>query len=239
MKKISIIGYGRFGKILATILNDFEIELCDAKIKQNQTKHKVVSLEEAMNNEIVFLATPIRTFESVVKSIAQFKHCKTTIVDVCSVKLFPVEIMHKYLPEEMGIIATHPMFGPDSFSPFRELKIVMHNERDIYDKYDYLKNIFSKQSIQVIEMNPDEHDKLAAYSQGATHFIGRVLKNSGVKSTSINTLGFNALLGVIDQTCNDSSDLFIDLQKYNPYTNEMINKFIKSIDSIKSTILEE
>ena len=34
MKKISIIGYGRFGKILATVLNDFEIELCDVKIKK-------------------------------------------------------------------------------------------------------------------------------------------------------------------------------------------------------------
>ena len=239
MKKISIIGYGRFGKILATILNEFEIEIYDSKIIKNRTKYQRVSFERAINNEIVFLATPIRTFESLIKNIAKFKNCKTTIVDVCSVKSFPVKVMKKYLPEKMGIIATHPLFGPDSFSPFRELKIVMHNERDIYNKYDYLKNIFLNKSIQVIEMNPDQHDKLAAYSQGATHFIGRVLKNSGVKSTPINTLGFNALLGVIDQTCNDSSDLFIDLQKYNPYTNEMINQFIQNIDLIKTTILEK
>ena len=85
-------------------------------------------------------------------------------------------------------------------------------------------------------MTPDEHDRMAASSQGITHFIGRVLKDSGVRSTDINTLGFNGLLSVIEQTCNDSWDLFKDLQKFNPYTNEMIDNLVSTIDNIHKKI---
>ena len=85
-------------------------------------------------------------------------------------------------------------------------------------------------------MTPDKHDKLAASSQGITHFIGRVLHKSGIKSTQINTLGFNDLLGVIEQTCNDSWDLFKDLQNYNPYTKEMIHSIETAIDAVKENI---
>ncbi len=85
-------------------------------------------------------------------------------------------------------------------------------------------------------MTADKHDKMAASSQGITHFIGRVLNESGVRSTDINTMGFNELLGVIEQTCNDSWDLFKDLQKYNPYTNEMIDNLVTTIENIHQQI---
>ena len=52
----------------------------------------------------------------------------------------------------------------------------------------------------------------------------------------MNTMGFNELLGVIEQTCNDSWDLFRDLQKYNPYTNEMIDNLIDEISKLHMQI---
>ena len=88
-------------------------------------------------------------------------------------------------------------------------------------------------------MTPDEHDRIAASSQGITHFIGRVLKEAGVRSTKINTLGFNELLGVIEQTCNVSWDLFRDLQKYNPYTKEMIDNLIDKINDVRNQIIND
>ena len=88
-------------------------------------------------------------------------------------------------------------------------------------------------------MTPDEHDKMAASSQGITHLIGRALNESGVRSTEINTLGFNELLCVIEQTCNDSWDLFQDLQIYNPYTNEMIDNFVASIANVYKQVKQD
>jgi prephenate dehydrogenase len=88
-------------------------------------------------------------------------------------------------------------------------------------------------------MTPEAHDKDAAMSQGITHFIGRVLSESGISSTKINTLGFNELLGVIEQTCNDSWDLFKDLQNYNPYTIEMVKKLEEGINMVREQMEEE
>ena len=144
--------------------------------------------------------------------------------------------MEKYLPDNLGIIATHPMFGPDSSSPFRELKMVMHSVRDIHNQFDKLRQIFEAKSISIVDMTPEDHDKDAAMSQGITHFIGRALSQSGISSTSINTLGFNELLGVVEQTCNDSWDLFKDLQKFNPYTNELIDNLVATIENIYKQI---
>jgi len=239
MKKVGIIGYGRFGRTLADLLSiKYKIMVIDNNPKIGE-EIEFSSLEEILECFMVFVAVPIRSFEAVVKEIANYNLYNTTIVDVCSVKVYPVEIMEKYLPKHVGIIASHPHYGPDSYSPFRELKTTLCKVRDTYNRFNELKEFLESQSIRIIEMTPDEHDRVAASSQGITHFVGRVLNESGVRSTDINTLGFNELLGVIEQTCNDSWDLFSDLQKYNPYTNEMIDNFVETIENIYNKIKED
>lgn len=236
MKKVGIIGYGRFGRVLDDLLSKkYQVLITDIN-KDIKEEVKFSSLDEVLECFLVFLAVPIRSIESAVGEIAQYKLYNTTIVDVCSVKVYPVEIMEKYLPRHVGIIASHPHFGPDSYSPFRELKTTLYPVRDTYKRYNELNDFFESQSIRTIKMTPDEHDRMAASSQGITHFIGRVLNESGVRSTDINTLGFNELLGVIEQTCHDSWDLFKDLQKFNPYTNELIDNLVATIENIYKQI---
>ena len=239
MKKAGIIGYGRFGKVLAELLSrKYEVKIYDSKEIADDSV-KLCDLEEVLESILIFLAVPIRSFEQVVKEISQYKLYNTTIIDTCSVKVYPVEIMEKFLPNHVGIIASHPHFGPDSYSPFKELKATLYPVRDVYKRYDELKQVYESLSIRTVKLSPDEHDKMAASTQGITHFIGRVMDESGVRSTQINTFGFNGLLGVIEQTCNDSWDLFKDLQKYNPYTNEMIDKLVNTIEKLHKQIKED
>ena len=240
MKKAGIIGYGRFGRILAELLSKkYEVKVYDIEKVANVESIKICSLDDVLECILVFIAVPISSFENVVKKISTYKLYNTTIIDVCSVKVYPVDIMQKYLPDHVGIIATHPHFGPDSYSPFRELKTTICSIRDIYKRTNDVKEIFESQSIRTIEMTPNEHDRMAASSQGVTHFIGRVLNEAGVQSTNMNTMGFNELLGVIEQTCNDSWDLFKDLQHYNPYTNEMIDNIVATMKKIHKQIIED
>jgi len=42
-------------------------------------------------------------------------------------------------------------------------------------------------------MSADEHDRLAAESQGVTHFVGRTLERFGFAQTGIDTLGTKRL----------------------------------------------
>jgi len=239
MKKVGIIGYGRFGIVLADLLSKkYKVLITDSNADKND-EIDFSSLEEILECFLVFIAVPINSFELVIKEISKYELYNTTIVDVCSVKVYPVTIMEKYLPKYVGIIGSHPHFGPDSYSPFRELKVTLCQVRDKYKRYSELKDFFESQSIRTIKMSPDQHDKMAASSQGITHFIGRVLNESGVRSTDINTLGFNELLGVIEQTCNDTWDLFKDLQKFNPYTNEMIDNLVITIENIHKQIKKD
>ena len=236
MKKGGSIGYGRFGTVLCDWLSKKYTVLVN---DNNPNKNDVTvfsTLEETLECFLVFIAVPIHSFEAVVKEISKYTLYNTTIVDVCSVKVYPVTIMEQHLPGHVGIIASHPHFGPDSYSPFKELKVTLCPIRDVYKRLGELKELFNQQSIRTIELSPDEHDRMAASSQGITHFIGRVLDESGVRSTQINTFGFNELLGVIEQTCNDSWDLFKDLQRFNPYTNAMIDNLVDKIEKIHKQI---
>ena len=157
MKKAGIIGYGRFGKVLADLLiNNYEVKVYDP---QNQAGKLAAELDVVLESVLVFVAVPISTFEAVIQEIAEYKLYNTTIVDVCSVKVYPVEIMEKTLPEHVGIIACHPHFGPDSYSPFKELKTTLYPVRDTYNRYNELKEFFENQSIRTIQLSPDEHDK--------------------------------------------------------------------------------
>ena len=112
MKKAGIIGYGRFGKVLADLLKkQYEVNIYDP---ENKSVESSKSMEEVLECLLVFVAVPINVFEEVIQGISEYRLYNTTIIDVCSVKVYPVEIMEKHLSDHVGIIACHPHFGPYS-----------------------------------------------------------------------------------------------------------------------------
>ena len=186
MNSVGIIGFGRFGKVLANILQrGFAIKAYDPKPAGPFPGVQFLDLDTVLNEKVVFIAVPIRHFESVIADISKKLKKETTLIDVCSVKSYPVNIMLKILPDHIGVIATHPMFGPDSYMSNSNLKMMINNTRDLYNQYSFWKRFFSDQSIQIIEMTPQQHDRLAAKTQGVTHFLGRMLKEFGIKKTNI------------------------------------------------------
>ncbi len=84
--------------------------------------------------------------------------------------------------------------------------------------------------MRVEEMSPEDHDREAAFSQGVTHLVGRLLNEMGLRPSSIATLGYTRLLQVMEQTCNDPVTLFQDLQRFNPYTREMRRRFAAALE---------
>ena len=239
MNSVGIIGFGRFGKVLSNILQKgFKIKAYDLKLNRNFPGVEFVDKDTILKEKIIFIAVPISAFESLINDIAPKLKVGNTVVDVCSVKNHPVKIMENRLSDNIGIINTHPMFGPDSFISNNRLKMMMHNTRDTYGQYGFWRGFFIDQGIEVIEITPDEHDRLAAKTQGVTHFLGRMLKEFGIKKTALDTQGFRDLLDLVDQTCNDTWQLYSDLQHFNPYTSEMISELKKSINSIETQIKE-
>lgn len=239
MNNIGIIGLGRFGKVLVSILQKgYKIYGYD---KQNIDQIPGVitcGLSEVLKQKVIFISVPIRSFKSLIQSIAPQLNDDVTLIDVCSVKTYPVNIMKKYLSSKVGIIATHPMFGPDSYLSNNKLKMMMNCVNDPNNQFDSWKEFFRNQQIDIKEMSPDEHDKMAARSQGVTHFLGRMLKQFGITKSSIDTQGFKDLLDLVDQTCNDTWELYTDLQLYNPYTMDIISDLRSSTEKLHNQLKE-
>ncbi len=244
-KTISILGLGRFGKTLyrligsdfSTLLYDTDKEVYKA-VKLNQNDEIAESLKEVYSSDIIFYCVPISSFEKVIKKHRKYFNSQL-LIDVLSVKSHPEKVLKKYLKNSnVQVILTHPMFGPDSSkSGFSGLPLVMYNLNVDSKRYKFWKKYFKKKGLRIIELTPKEHDKLAANSQGVTHFIGRLLDEFGLEETSIDTLGAKKLQEIIEQTCNDTWELFMNLQNFNPYTKSMRLKLGRSFDKLYNKLL--
>lgn len=235
MKKIALIGNGRFGQILFKLLKeDFLVSVFNSRNSKTES-----DLSKIYENEVIFFAVPISSFESVIKS--HKKHFKDNhlLIDVLSVKMHPKKVFEKHLRnlKTQGIL-THPMFGPDSSKEgFNNLPIIMDKFKASEENFNFWKDFFVKKGLKVIEMSAQRHDQLAANSQGVTHFIGRLLEKIDFKPTVIDSLGSKKLQEVMGQTCNDTWQLFKDLQSFNPYTKSMRTKLGRTYDLLHDKLL--
>ncbi len=243
-KVISVYGYGRFGKFWADILaKDFHVKVYSRRGLTKEEVSQGIEIsdpEDIYNCDALFFCVAISSFEDLLKKSKKLFRKGSVYFDTCSVKVEPVRWMNENIPQECKIIASHPMFGPDSYfkSP-EKLPMVMCNVRAEDKEFNRWKEYFSGKRMRVEVMTPDEHDKMVAYSQGITHYIGRVLADLNLKPTLINTLGYQKLLEIIQQTCNDSWQLFIDLQRFNPYTKNMRVDLQNSIENIYKSLSDK
>ena len=230
MKKISIVGMGRFGKTLHLLLkDDFEVGVFHHDSKPADIYNFA---------DTVFYCVPIESFESIVKKHKNYIKGHL-LIDVLSVKEYPKKICATHLRNTDGrLLLTHPMFGPDSSKEgFRSLPIVLDKNTATHEEYLFWKLFFEKKGLRVVEMSASQHDKLAANSQGLTHFVGRLLELMKVQPSPIDTLGTKKLFEIMQQTCNDSWQLFENLQTYNSYTKKMRIKLGNAYNKLYDRLL--
>ena len=190
MKKISIVGFGRFGHTLYNLIkDDFEITLFDIKkISDNLEKNTIIakSLAQVYQRTVIFFAVPISEFENVISQHKKYFDDNHLLIDVLSVKVHPAKVFKKHLQGKTQVLLTHPMFGPDSSKDgFDNLTLVMDKFLTDDKNYQFWKEYFENKKLNIIEMSARDHDKLAANSQGVTHFIGRLLEAYNFKKTPI------------------------------------------------------
>ena len=162
--QIGIIGFGRLGQLLTRYLaQDFHVLVYEPEDKREEIEAlgaEVASLEVCCQQAAVIPMVPISAFDSVIEQIAPLLPSDGLVIDCCSVKIKPVESMLKHLPETVSILATHPMFGPDSA---RETlfgsKLVLCPVRIADKRYREIYLYLEKHGIKLIESTPEEHDR--------------------------------------------------------------------------------
>ena len=237
--RIGVYGLGRFGSFWARVLARHAEVLAWSRDPSHPAPPGVTLAGEAevLAEPAVFFCVAISAFEEVLVRTAPRIPPGTLVMDTCSVKSHPAALMERLLPPSVSALATHPMFGPDSAAEsLQGLPLVLCPVRIEPGELDRWRRFFSSLGLSVVVMTPDEHDRQAAFTQGVTHYLGRVLKDLGVAPSAVATVGYRRLLEIVDQTCNDPWQLFLDLQRFNPHTREMRERLGRSLEAVMAAI---
>ena len=238
---IGIIGNGRFGSLIFNTFKKSDIfEVRIFSRRENPDGLNFFSLKEVCECDIVIPAVPISAFENQIKSIRKLLKPSTLLVDVCSVKTHPVKVMLRNLPEDIDILATHPMFGPDSTrngETFQKLKFIWAKVRIKNNELaDQFLALWKDLGCELIELSPEEHDKQAAYTHAFAFLIGKIGMKMNVRRNSISTKGFEGILYNQTAVENDTGQLFEDMMKFNPFAEEMRLSFRKALENIENQL---
>ena len=237
MSDIGIIGFGRFGKLTARYLSkDFSVAVFTRSDKDEAIRAcgaRPVSFESACRQRIVILCMPISAMRDTLRQVAPLLREDALVVDVCSVKVYPVQWMRELLPANVSILPTHPMFGPDSAdSSLEGRKIVLCPDRIDSDRFKKIRSWLESQGLVVITATAQEHDEKIAVSLSLTHFIGRSLSAFGARDLDIDTEGYKRLMHILGVVSHDTWQLFEDMHTYNPYARQTRQAYIDAMTDI-------
>jgi len=238
---IGIIGYGRFGKLAARYLaDDYDVLICSRRkliLDGDNKRIRTADMVDVCRQKIVVPAVPISVFRDTLKQMAPLLEPDSLVIDVCSVKVNPVKWMTELLPQTVPILATHPMFGPDSAANSLEgMKIALCKVRIADKLFAKIKSYLSSKGLTVIDTTPENHDRQIAVSLALTHFIGRSLSNFGAKELEIDTEGYKRLLHILGVVEHDTWQLFVDMTHYNPFAEKVREEFLQAMQKIHTQL---
>ncbi len=180
--KIAIIGgSGKMGRWLANFLLKAGREVIITgrnrrkllEAKQQLGIEVATNVEAVKRADVILLSVPIDNFEAVIKQICPYIRPEQIIIDITSIKVSPVEIMHKHIKRGVTL-GVHPMFGPgarDITGQNFVLTPTNKNERALAQKVgDYLET----RGARVTSMTPHQHDEMMSVILGLSHFIAIV-----------------------------------------------------------------
>ena len=245
--EISIIGTGRFGLFWGTHLNEhhpvyfFDIdESRSESIRSISGKYSACweSLDVCLSKDYIFLAIPIGRMITFLQDNAFRIKSGSVLIDCASVKEPVIDWFAKYLPKEIYYAASHPLFGPDSARDGLEGHIITLIPGKIpYIKYQSLVSLFSGlMKLTVLNLTPQEHDRLMAYNLSLVHHLGRTFHKMQIFKLPLMMSGLKNLSQISQIVMNDSQELFEDFYRYNAYSEDIKAEFLDHFQEIASKI---
>jgi prephenate dehydrogenase len=200
-------------------------------------------LASAAGCDIVILATPVDRLAGVLAAIRDHLRPGALVLDVCSVKLIPAKLMRDLLPDTVEAIGTHPLFGPQSgrdgiagltmaVCPIRGTTLASRRARRVA--------AFARKALRLkVFITPEAHDREAAMVQGLTHLIAKVLVQMEPLPRRMTTASFDRLMQAVDMVRYDAPEVFLAIERLNPYASDVRNRFFALSAQLQETLEEE
>jgi prephenate dehydrogenase len=223
--KTAVLGTGKMGIWFARFCK----EKGDHVILAGRDSKKLSNLEKKLGTETanfveavksadrIMICVSITAFEEVVKQIAPVVHEGQVVMDICSIKEYPVEIMHKHIKNGL-ILGTHPLFGPGS-SGVKHKTYILTPTNEAEKRYaEDFKKWLQKEEAHVFVMPPQKHDELMSVVLGVPHFLGLaacetlMAQSDFAETKAVAGTTYRMLFTLAEATALETPDLFANLQ---------------------------
>lgn len=238
---LGIIGIGAFGEfMLKHVTPYFDVRIYDAFKNLDEVEETyhltVTNLEEVAKCDIVVFAVPVKELEKTVASVVPFLKAGQLVIDLCSVKCKPVEILKRLIPAGVDAVSLHPLFGPQSGkNGIAGLNVTVCNVSG--DRASCITAFLKdKLSLNIFETTPENHDQEMAYVQGLTHMIAKVFVRMDVPDIHQQTKTYAHLNDMVELIRYDSEELFLAIQRDNPYVRETTEKFFAAVKALEEKL---
>jgi prephenate dehydrogenase len=242
MKSLGLIGFGQFGQLAASLLKPhFDVLVTDtapgAEAVARDLGVAFGTLAQAASRQVVVVAVPVVAMKAVFTAIAPHLQPGALVADVGSVKMLPSQWMTEILPANVDLIATHPLFGPQSAKAgLSGLRFVICPIRG--DRHERVAAFGRSLGLTVTVTTAEEHDREMAYVQALTHLIGRSLVNLGIPDEDLKTQSYQHLLELCSLIGADTFELFTAIQTQNPFAAEVVEAFVAQAKSLLDQVAE-
>lgn len=236
MKTLGIIGFGAFGRLAGAHLaphfdiciHDVEqIDDADIDFRFNQ-----MPIARVAACDVVLLCVPVQAMEATIIAIAPHVRPGATVIDVASVKVLPSRWLQQHLPPATHIVATHPLFGPQSAARDgivgRQLVICPIRG----DQHLKVAAMGEALGLRVRLVTAENHDREMAYVQALTHLIGRTLAQMDIPDEALKTQSYQHLLDLTGLIGTDSFALFSAIQTLNPHAPPIVERFVHEAEAL-------
>lgn len=239
--RLGLIGYGAFGRLVARHLAPvFAVHAYDPAMPAEPEAGVVAdSLPAVAGCPVVILAAPVPALPGIVAEIGPHLAPGALVLDVGSVKAVAAAAMRDGLPEHVAIVATHPLFGPQSARDgIRGLKIALCEVRGGRTR-EVAAFLRRGLGLDVILTTPEEHDRDAAAVQGLTHLIARVMVRMEPLPTRMTTRSFDLLMQAVEMVRHDAPEVFDAIERSNPHAGSVRRRFVGEAARLAHDLSEE
>lgn len=194
-KRITIVGVGLIGGSLAIQLHEKKIssrligvdanEEHASKAVELELVDEILPLDEAIKqSDVIILAIPVDMMVKLLPSILD-KIDDQVVVDLGSTKSQLAEAIKDH-PKRGRYVATHPMWGTEYSGPQAAVREAFENKAVIIcnagysdaDALEWVKQMYKKIGMHLLEMEAKSHDLHAAYVSHISHITSFALANT-------------------------------------------------------------
>lgn len=235
---MGIFGFGAFGRLMVrNLAPHFAIKVYDpspeAATFAAANNIVMAPLAEVAAQDVVVLGAPIPKMADLIAAVAPHVKAGALVLDVCSVKVKPALWMKMGIPQQADVVATHPLFGPQSApDSVKGHKIAVCNVRGTRAPcvVAFLRDVLE---LDVLETSPEEHDFEVAHIQGLTHMIARILCEMEPLPHTMTTKSYDVLMQAVEIVRYNSMELFLSIERDNPFAADVHQKFFRKVEDLR------